>query len=53
MEVQAAKKSGMTDAQMTQSCNDQMKMQKDPAHKSEVPATAPNEADSRRTSSPK
>ncbi len=49
MDGQAAKKSGMSEAQMTRSCNDQMSMQKDSAHKSERPATAPNEADSSRT----
>jgi hypothetical protein len=53
MDAQAAKKSGMTNAQMSKSCNDQMKMQKDSEHLSQVPATAPSQADSSRTPPPK
>jgi hypothetical protein len=49
MDAQAAKKSGMSNGQMTKSCNDQMKMQKDYEHLSEVPTTAPNKADGGRT----
>lgn len=53
MDAEAAKHSGMTNGQMTKSCNDQVKMQKDYQHLSEVPATAPNKTDSSRTPAPK
>jgi hypothetical protein len=54
MDAQAAKNSGMSRSEMTKTCNQQMKMQKDYQHLSEAPATPPNDSDSSsRTPGPK
>lgn len=53
MDAQAAKNSGMTHSEMTKTCNQQMKMQKDYEHLSEAPATTPKDSDSSRTPAPK
>lgn len=42
MDAQAAKYPGMTHGEITKSCNQQMKMQKDYEHLSEAPATTPS-----------
>lgn len=50
MDAQAAKTSGMSKADMTKACDEQMKMQKDRAHMSKAPTTMPNDS---KTPSPK
>ncbi len=53
MDTEAAKNSGKTQGEMTQTCNDQMKLQKAYEHLSEAPATTPEKTDSTRTPAPK
>lgn len=53
MDAQAAKDSAMTHGEMTKTCNQQMKMQKDYQHLSEAPATTPNDPERARTPGPK
>lgn len=45
----AANTSGMSAADMTKACQDQMKMQKDRAHMSKAPDTAPKNSDGYQT----
>jgi hypothetical protein len=52
MDAQAAKNSGMSRSDMTKTCNQQMKMQKDHEHLSQAP-TRQNDSDSTRTPTPK
>jgi hypothetical protein len=53
MDAQAAKNSGMSRSEMTKTCNQQMKMQKDHEHLSQGRATTPNDSDSAHTPAPK